>query len=441
MTEEYDRTILIVDQDVDYLDWASKHLEAKRLRILRCNNSDKAEKVSRKTDIDLVIADMKLQPFDGIELLQRLKAKFPNMVIILTAGFPGTGQIIKASQAGAHDILRKESLTFELRSAVEDALSTVDALKKTSEEPTIKHEDDGRTKIIGVSKVFQEVFKVVGRVARTNAPVLISGESGTGKELVANSIHNYSDRRKNELVAINCGAIPENLLESELFGHEKGSFTTLFLDEIGDMPLHVQVKLLRVLQEGTFSRVGGNETLQSDVRIVAATNKNLAEEVNEGNFREDLYYRLNVVELTLPPLRQRKEDIPLLAEFFLNKITNKNGMVRIRLSGEAGEFLQQHNWPGNVRELENTMARACALASSDTLLPQDIPIGTALRKNLSESSLYDSLLDLSENKGDVLKEFSKKIAEYVLDKNEGVISQAAEDLHCSVNKFKSYLNG
>ena len=234
-------------------------------------------------------------------------------------------------------------------------------------------------------------MKVVGRVAHSDAPVLVTGESGTGKELIARSIHAYSPRRKKEMLVINCGAIPENLLESELFGHEKGAFTgaiarrtgrfedshesTLFLDEIGDLPPSVQVKLLRVLQDGTFSRVGSNEVQKTDVRIVTATNKNLAQEVSEGRFREDLYYRLNVVEIELPPLRDRQEDIEILAEFFLDQIARRNGTARMRLTGEAIEHLQGHRWPGNVRELENTMARACALALSDILLPEDIPIG------------------------------------------------------------------
>jgi transcriptional regulator with GAF, ATPase, and Fis domain len=234
-------------------------------------------------------------------------------------------------------------------------------------------------------------MKVVGRVAHSDAPVLVTGESGTGKELIARSIHAYSPRRKKEMLVINCGAIPENLLESELFGHEKGSFTgaiarrtgrfedshesTLFLDEIGDLPPSVQVKLLRVLQDGTFSRVGSNEVQKTDVRIVTATNKNLAQEVSEGRFREDLYYRLNVVEIELPPLRDRQEDIAILAEFFLDQIARRNGTARMRLTGEAIEHLQGHRWPGNVRELENTMARACALALNDILLPEDIPIG------------------------------------------------------------------
>lgn len=409
---KHERTLLLVDADHDYLNWATKHLEADGIRILRVDNSTNALKVFEKTEVDIVIADIALTPDDGIELLGKIKANHPDTIVIITAGFPGTVQIINATQKGAHDILRKESLTFELRSVVENAWQVVESRRSVGEHKQTMPDSTGRIQVIGVSRAFQDIFKTVGRVARTDAPVFIFGESGTGKELVANAVHEYSPRRKNEMVALNCGAIPDNLLESELFGHEKGSFTgaaakrmgrfeqcdggTLFLDEIGDMPLSVQVKLLRVLQEGTFSRVGGNEVLTSDVRIVAATNKDLAQEVREGRFREDLYYRLNVVELRLPPLRERLEDIPLLAEFFLRKITKKNGMARLRLSGEAIGVLQQHKWPGNVRELENTMARATALATSDVLLAGDIPIGVPLLSNNPTEVLIQQILKLAQ---------------------------------------------
>ncbi|WP_305038371.1 sigma-54 dependent transcriptional regulator [Haloferula sp. BvORR071] len=316
-----EQTILIVDQDHDFLEWATKHLTANGLRILRCDNADNAVKVVEKTAVDVVVADIQLQPFDGLELLSRIRQTSPGTLVILTAGFPSTGQVIEATQRGAHDVLGKEALPFELRPVVESALQTADD-RKTAHQPAAEMPTlDGRVKIIGISRALQDVFKIVGRVARSDAPVLVTGESGTGKELVAKAIHEYSPRRQQELIAINCGAIPENLLESELFGHEKGSFTgaiarragrfeqadggTLFLDEIGDMPLSVQVKLLRVLQDGTFSRVGSNETLSGDVRIVTATNKVLSNEVAAGRFREDLYYRLNVVEIRLPPARAR----------------------------------------------------------------------------------------------------------------------------------------
>jgi DNA-binding NtrC family response regulator len=285
---------------------------------------------------------------------------------------------------------------------------------------------------------------------------MITGESGTGKELVARALHDYGKRRSGPFVAINMAAIPRDLIESELFGHEKGSFTgaiarragrfeqadggTLFLDEIGDMPLSVQVKLLRVLQDGTFSRVGSNETLSGDVRIVTATNKVLSNEVAACRFREDLYYRLNVVEIRLPPLRERAEDIPLLAEFFLQRITRKNGMARIRLSAEAIAALQQHRWPGNVRELENTIARACALASSTVLLPSDIPLAAApgsekgaLRQSLTR--ILDSV-PAGEN---ALTWLTRELATCALERHDGDLKEAASELGMGAAELRKIL--
>lgn len=310
--------------------------------------------------------------------------------------------------------------------------------------------------MIGISRPLQDVFKLVGRVAQSDAPVLVTGESGTGKELIASAIHEYSPRRKNEMVAINCGAIPENLLESELFGHEKGAFTgavakragrfeycdggTLFLDEIGDMPASVQVKLLRVLQEGTFSRVGSNETVKSDVRIVAATNKDLANEVSEGNFREDLYYRLNVVEIHLPPLRERPEDIPLLAEFFLQRLARKYGLARIRISGEAVETLQKHTWPGNVRELENTMARSAALATTDLLLPDDIPFARSPFSQQSKlKSNFGNLLDAVPDSTNALEWLQSEAANHVLESCGGDLKEASRQLGASQTSVRKIL--
>ncbi|TAG08602.1 MAG: sigma-54-dependent Fis family transcriptional regulator [Verrucomicrobia bacterium] len=388
-------TLLLVDSDMDFLEWATKYLAANDLRILRCDNTQNAIKAMEKTTVHVVVSALDIQPFDGMEFLRKVMQVSPETLVILTAGFPTTGQIIEATQQGAHDVLRKESLVFELRPVVESALQTSDDRRSVHRSSTELPKQDGRIKIIGISRALQEVFKLVGRVARSDAPILIAGESGTGKELIAKAIHEYSPRKLKEMITINCGAIPENLLESELFGHEKGSFTgaiakregrfeqadggTLFLDEIGDMPISIQVKLLRVLQDGTFSRVGSNETISTDVRIVAATHKNLTEEVSAGRFREDLYYRLNVVEIKIPALRERTEDIPLLAEFFLQRIAKRNGMSGISLSDDAVTILKAHHWPGNVRELENTMARACALAASNVLLGADIPLASAPR--------------------------------------------------------------
>ncbi len=449
-------TLLLVDPDHDFLDWATRHLAAKNLRILRCDNADKAVKVVAKTPVAVVVAAMELQPFDGMELITRITASSPGSLVILTTGFPTTTQVIEATQRGAHDVLRKEALSFELRQIVESAFQTHEDRRSADHPETPQPMADGRVRIIGNSRPLQNVFKLVGRVARSDAPVLITGESGTGKELVARAIHEYSPRRKNEIITINCGAIPENLLESELFGHEKGSFTgaiarragrfeqadggTLFLDEIGDMPLSIQVKLLRVLQDGTFSRVGSNETMRTDVRIVAATHRNLAAEVTGGKFREDLYYRLNVVELRIPPLRERPEDIPLLAEFFLCNITRKNGMARIRLSSEAIAALCEHHWPGNVRELENTIARACALANSQILLPEDLPLTSAPGNPKADVKVaLDQLLDLAPANDGIIAWLDREIAGRALERAEGNMKQAASDLGITPTRLKQLL--
>ncbi len=452
----YEDTLLLVDPDLDFLDWATKHLFAKNLRVLRCDNAANAIKVIEKTTISVVVAAMELEPFDGMELLGRILDLCPQTLVVLTAGFPTTGQIIEATQRGAHDVLRKESLAFELRPVVESALQTQEDRRSAGQQDAEMPKPDGRVKMIGVSRSLQEVFKLVGRVARSDAPVLIAGESGTGKELVAKAVHEYSPRRQKEMITINCGAIPENLLESELFGHEKGSFTgaiarragrfeqadggTLFLDEIGDMPLSIQVKLLRVLQDGTFSRVGANETLSTDVRIVAATHKNLTEEVAAGRFREDLYYRLNVVEIKIPALRDRLEDIPLLAEYFLQRLTRKNGMARIRISAEAVAVLQSHHWPGNVRELENTIARACALASSQILLPADIPLASAPRRSPALfSAAIDQMIDTAPSGVNLLGWLEGEVAGRVLERSDGDLKKASATLKVSVPELRKIL--
>jgi len=449
-------TLLLVDPDLDFLDWATKHLAAQNLRILRCDNAEKAIKIVQKTPVGVVVAAMELEPFDGMELLGKILQHSPQSLVILITGFPTTGQIIEATQHGAHDVLRKESLAFELRPIIESALQTRDDRRSANHPVSELPKHDGRVKMIGVSRALQEVFKLVGRVARTDAPVLIVGESGTGKELVAKAVHEYSPRRHKEMITINCGAIPENLLESELFGHEKGSFTgaiarragrfeqadggTLFLDEIGDMPLTIQVKLLRVLQDGSFSRVGANETLITDVRIIAATHKNLADEVAAGRFREDLYYRLNVVEIRIPPLRERPEDIPLLAEFFLQRVTKKNGLARIRLTAEAITTLQTHSWPGNVRELENTIARACALTSSNILLPADIPLASAPGKSPAFiATAIDQLINSAPTDEDLLAWATREIVGRVVDRADGDLKEAAVLLNLTTTELRQLL--
>jgi DNA-binding NtrC family response regulator len=385
------QTVLVVDPDADFLDWARNQLGADDVRVITAETSEDAFKLFCAESPLIVITEMRLGTHSGLELLARLRKRDPNALVIITGALGTTQSVIESMRLGAFDFVRKEQLPFNLKIVVDAALKAAAEMRQAKPfEPALtveQHQDS----IVGQSPAMQEVFKMVGRISNSDAAVMITGESGSGKELVARAIHQYSSRHDRPFLAINCAAIPENLLESELFGHEKGSFTgasaqrigrfeqcdggTLFLDEIGDMPLAIQSKLLRVLQDGTFSRVGGNQTIKTDVRIVAATNKNLEAEVADRKFREDLFYRLNVVRLHLPPLRNRKEDIRLLAEYFLKRVAAQKLKPQLQLSQDAVELLESHPWPGNVRELENTIQRAAVLATSDVLLPKDLPLG------------------------------------------------------------------
>jgi len=405
MAEIQKQTVVIADNDPDFLDWSSKHLEADSVEIFTTSSSEEALNWFQEKDADLLIAAFHLRPIDGVELLKKVRLEKPNAMVILSGQVNSTNSVIESMRLGAFDVLRRESINFELRQVAERALQAAEQMKAAedrSDSSSIVAPQASDDLIIGRSPAMQDVYKLIGRVARADAPVLITGESGVGKEVVSNAIHMFSRRAKGEYVAINCAAIPSNLLESELFGHEKGSFTgavsqrkgrfeqcdggTLFLDEIGEMPLEVQSKLLRVLQSGEFSRVGGNESLHSDVRILAATNKHLEEEVEHGTFREDLFYRLNVVRVHIPPLRRRVEDIRLLAEHFLQRQTEQGRNRQMQFAEEAVEVLEAYHWPGNVRELENLVQRACVLASGNVLMPEDLPFdqggeaGTPLSK-------------------------------------------------------------
>ncbi|MGF1656921.1 MAG: sigma-54-dependent transcriptional regulator [Verrucomicrobiales bacterium] len=406
--------ILIVDPEVDFLDWARGQLESTSTRVMITSNAEDGWALWLEHRPDLLLAEIHIAPFSGLELLKRVREKDPNAMVVLSSAFSTTQSVIESMKLGAFDYLRKESIPFSFKMVIDSALRAREETKKaTAFKPQLtveQHQDS----IVGKSEAMQEVFKMVGRVAHSDSPVLITGESGSGKELVARAIHSYSHRSHRDFVAINCAAIPETLLESELFGHEKGAFTgavsqrigrfeqsnggTLFLDEIGDLPLAVQGKLLRVLQESEFCRLGGNQNIKTDVRIVAATNKNLEQEVANKTFREDLFYRLNVVPIKLPPLRQRLDDIRLLAEYFLQKISAQKRLPKLKLSEEAVQVLERHAWPGNVRELENTLQRACVLATTDFLLPKDLPLSSAaVAEDGGESKTNERELAASEN--------------------------------------------
>ncbi len=394
------QTVLLVDPETDFLEWAQHQLETPTTKVITATNADDAWRIFAAEGPDLLITETHLVPYSGLELLVKARQRDPNAMVILISAFGTTQTVIESMKLGAFDFLRKEALPFNLKIVVDVALKTQSEMRAaTTFKPQLTVEEH-QDSIVGKSAAMQSVFKMIGRVSLSDAPVMITGESGSGKELVARAIHHYSERSSRNFVAINCAAMPEQLLESELFGHEKGSFTgaiaqrigrfeqsdggTLFLDEIGDMPMGVQAKILRVLQDGEFSRVGANATLNSNVRIIAATNKNLDQEVTKKTFREDLFYRLNVVRIVLPPLRQRMEDIRLLAEYFLQKAASQKHLPKLKLSEEAVRALEGYPWPGNVRELENTVQRACVLATSDLLLPKDIPLGASYNDHIEQ---------------------------------------------------------
>jgi DNA-binding NtrC family response regulator len=405
--------ILLVDRDTDFLDWARNQLQSTKTKVFVESSSDRGYKTFCLEEPDLVMAEMNLHPFSGMDLLAKIRKHSPNAMVILTSAFGTTQSVIEAMKMGAFDFVRKEQLPFNLKVVADAALQAAAELRAANTFTPQMTVEQHRDEIVGQSEAMQQVFKMIGRVAGSDAAVMVTGESGSGKELVACAIHNYSARSNKNFLAINCAAIPENLLESELFGHEKGAFTgaatqrigrfeqcdkgTLFLDEIGEMPLQVQSKILRVLQEGEFSRVGGNQTLHADVRIVCATNKNLEDEVSKKTFREDLFYRLNVVRIHIPPLRQRVEDIRLLAEYFLQRIANQKHRPPLKLSEDAIRVLEAYPWPGNVRELENTLQRAAVLATADILLPKDIPLGQISTDPSAPSKSGDATIDSKDH--------------------------------------------
>ena len=455
------QTVVIADNDPDFLEWASKHLEADTVEVLTTRSSDEALKLFTERRADLLIAEFHLRPIDGVELLKRIRMSNPNAMVILNGLVHSTNAVIESMRLGAFDVLRRESVNFELRQVAERALQAAEQMRaaedRSKSDPIIPPQPTDDL-IIGRSPAMQDVYKLIGRVARADAPVLITGESGVGKEVVSNAIHKFSRRSKAEYVAINCAAIPSNLLESELFGHEKGAFTgavnqrvgrfeqcdggTLFLDEIGDMPLAVQSKLLRVLQSGEFSRVGGNQTLHSDVRILAATNKRLEEEVENNLFREDLFYRLNVVRIHIPPLRRRVEDIRLLAEHFLQKRTEMGKNRAMQFSKESVEMLEGYHWPGNVRELENLVQRACVLASGNVLLPGDLPFDQSGGSENERTALERSaerFIRAAQVSGESPVELAMRMLVETAQRETGSAEKAAQLLHLTVDEMLGHL--
>lgn len=382
--------ILVIDDDSEIRYSLKRVLEARGYTVILAGSGEEGIEVASREQPAVIFSDNRMSGMSGLEALQHIhNTASKSMVIIMTA-YGTTQSAIEAMKFGAFDYIVKPFELKKILALTEKALQAYRQLNSTPELdlPGIDSQDYEEG-MVGSTDIMRNVFKLIGQVAPSNATVMITGESGTGKELVARCINRHSLRSDQPFVAVNCAAIPENLIESELFGHEKGSFTgatnlkkgrfeladrgTIFLDELGDMTLSTQTKVLRVLQEGEIQRVGGTETIKVDVRLVAATNKNLEEMVKKKEFREDLYYRLNVFRIRLPALRERIEDIPLIANFLLQKLSTKNNAKPKRLSQDALNMLMTHDWPGNVRELENTILHSAVLAQGDLILVTDLP--------------------------------------------------------------------
>jgi two-component system nitrogen regulation response regulator NtrX len=379
------RKILIVDDEAGIRAALSQLLEYEGYAVRQASNATDALAEYAKFRPDLVFMDVKMAGIDGLEALKRLREQDPRAIVVMISGHGTIQTAVESTQLGAYDFLEKPLDTDRILVTLRNALQHLDL---RDENQLLKAQVQSRFEIVGASYAIRALTDRIEKVAGTPARVLISGENGTGKELVARAIHTQSPRAKKPLVEVNCAAIPGELIESELFGHMKGSFTgavtdragkfeqadggTLFLDEIGDMSTSAQAKVLRVLQDGVVTRIGGNKPVSVDVRVLAATNKNLEEEIAAGRFREDLFYRLNVVPLTVPPLRERREDIPLLIAHFVGQLSEREGVTPRAFDQEAIDALTRMEWPGNVRELRNTVERLLILAAGPKVTIQDI---------------------------------------------------------------------
>ncbi len=448
--------ILVVDDEKGMRDFLSIMLKKEGYEVITADGGAEAIDLVKDNSLDLldlVITDIKMPRLDGLTVLSATRERDPHIPVIMITAFASTETAVEAMKKGAYDYITKPFKVDEIKLIVKKALE-----KKRLEEENIYLKGELKEKyqfsnIIGKSEKMMKIYDLIRKVADSKSAILISGESGTGKELVARAIHYNSNRRDMPFVSVNCGAMPENLLESELFGHEKGAFTdayrdkkglleianggTFFLDEIGESPLSIQVKLLRVLQEMEFKKVGGTKDIKVDVRIIAAANKNLQEAVAKGRFREDLFYRLHVIPIDLPPLRERREDIPLLVDYFIGKF-NKSGNKNIRgISHNALRIFENYNWQGNVRELENVIERAIVLETSDIIrlenLSDEIINKATRKKDLTTGFLSEEeVVDLEE----ILEKVEKDLLLIALKKSGGAMNKAAKLLNLSFRSMR-----
>lgn len=451
--------ILVVDDEENIRTIIKRAFQKEGFIVNTASSGNEALKELSKTSYDLVITDLKMPDGDGINLLKQIHSLYPETMVMVITAYASTESAVEAMKAGAIDYIVKPINIEELRIIVRNALE-----KKILKEENIRlkkelYEKYSFHNLIGKSKKIREIFSLIEKIAPTNSTVLITGESGTGKELVAKAIHFSSLRKDQPFVSINCGALPENLLESELFGHVKGSFTgaytdkkglfeiahkgTILLDEISEMSLWMQVKLLRVLQEKKIRRVGGTEEKEVDVRIIASTNVDLSEKIKEGKFREDLYYRLNVIRINLPPLRDRREDIPLLVEHFIKIYNQKTGKNIKGIKEDALKILEAYHWPGNVRELENCIERAVVFETSDYITVDSIDENIKLFVISNSFSFPSISIPAITEEGidfeSYIDQVRKKLIEEALAVSNNEFLKASQLLKMSYRSFRYYV--
>lgn len=443
---KFEEIIVVEDNDTMRLG-ISDSLKKEGYVVNAFDNGPEAIKKFQSSHASLAIIDLKMEPLDGIEVLRQIKETNPATEVLMISAYGTVEDAVKAMHLGAADFLTKpfspEELRFRVKKILEKILNNR-KMENLVEQNKLLNEElfTGYDEIIGNSEAIKKVFSFVEQVADKESTILVQGESGTGKELIARAIHRKSKRADHPFIRVNCGVLNDNLLESELFGHEKGSFTgavkqkkgrfeladkgTLFLDEVGDISPAMQVKLLRVLQEGEFERVGGEITLKTDVRIIAASNKELQKLIVEGKFREDLFYRISVIPIVLPSLRARKDDIPLLVNYFLLKISLKNRIERKEITNEGMKLLINYSWPGNIRELENLIERLSVISEGKEIDP--LLIGSHLSSNFTISNGYSNLpLD------DAVCAFEKNLIIQAMKKSDGVKNRAAKMLGVSTS--------
>ena len=440
-------SILVVDDEPNYLIILSELLRDEDFEVFTAPGGKEGLAIVHEVDLDLVITDMQMPEMNGMELLEKIKEKNTHLPVIMITAFAEVEKAVAAMQAGAYNYLAKPFSNDELLVNVNKAVDHYSLIQENSRLRKEMLTRTGFSGMVGKNKGMLQVYELIEKVAPTPSSVLISGESGTGKELVAKAIHFNSPRAEKPFITVNCAALAENLLESELFGHEKGAFTgaiamrkgrfeladsgTLFLDEIGEIPLPLQAKLLRAIQEKSFERVGGSITMRVDVRIVSATNKDLKDEVKKGTFREDLFYRLNVIHVGLPALRERQDDIPLLVQYFVKTVAERLAKSDLKITKEAMRLLVSLPWEGNVRELENTIERAAILCDDNIIADTDVQpesLGTDTGRTLGDNLDLSQIIPAGTDLNDVLYAIEDKMLNQALEATGYVQARAADKL-------------